>query len=399
MTSTLVTNIAELVTNDPSVGDGSQLGLLPAAAFVIEDESVVWVGRAADAPSADEVLDLDGRAVTPGFVDSHAHLIFAGDRSGEFVSRMSGVMAAVGVGQAGDYTPHGIHSTVYATRRASDGELLANAARLVGEMTRQGITTLEIKSGYGLTVDDEVRSLRLASEFTTETTYLGAHVVPRDTDPSTYVELVTGPMLAACAPYARWIDVFCDQGAFDGDQARAIVRAGVAAGLQPRLHANQMGLGPGVEVAVEVGAASADHCTYLSDADVDALANSTTVATLLPAAEFSTRAPYPDARRLIDAGVTVALATDCNPGSSYTTSLPFCIALAVREMRMTPAEALWSATAGGARALWRNDVGGLTIGSLANFVVLDAPTYVHLAYRPGVPLVTHTFNSGSQVTA
>lgn len=420
MTSTLVTNIAELVTNDPGLGDGTPLGVVADAAMVVEGDSVVWVGRSAGAPSADEVIDVEGRCVIPGFVDSHAHLIFDGDRSAEFVARMareasgssggegeSGGGAASGSvvggaasgssggeadadGESGDYTPRGIHSTVSATRAASDGQLRTNAARLVDEMSRQGITTLEIKSGYGLTVDDEVRALRIASEFTTETTYLGAHVVPRGTDPSAYVALVTGPMLEACAPHARWIDVFCDVGAFDGDQAREIVGAGVAAGLMPRLHANQLGYGPGVQVAVEVGAASADHCTFLTDDDVAALAGSSTVATLLPGAEFSTRAPYPDARRLLGAGVIVALATDCNPGSSYTTSMPFCIAVAVRDMHMSVAEAVWAATAGGARALRRDDVGVLAPGKRADFAVLDAPTHTHLAYRPGVPLVTRT---------
>jgi imidazolonepropionase len=260
-------------------------------------------------------------------------------------------------------------------------------------MRRQGTTTVEIKSGYGLTVADEERSLRLAGELTAETTFLGAHVVP-DGDPDAYVELVTGPMLAAAAPYAKWIDVFCDRGAFTGEQARAVLTAGIAAGLQPRLHANQLEAGPGVQLAVELGAASADHCTHLTPADLDALAGGDTVATLLPGAEFSTRSAYPDARALLDAGVTVALATDCNPGSSYTSSMPFCIALAVREMGMTPAEALWSATAGGARALRRDDVGRLVVGARADLAVLDAPSYLHLAYRPGVPLIRTVLHNG-----
>lgn len=390
VTSTLVTNIGELVTNDPSLGDGTALGVLHDAAFVHDDTAVLWVGSSSAAPGADERLDASGCAVIPGFVDSHAHLIFAGDRTAEFVTRMTGEHASTGEESTG-YSARGIQFTVQATREASDEDLRRNAGHLVAEMARQGITTFEIKSGYGLSVDDEVRSLQIASEFTAETTFLGAHVVPHGSDPAAYVELVCGPMLAACAPYARWIDVFCDQGAFDADQARTIVEAGVEAGLQPRLHANQLGPGPGVQVAVEVGAASADHCTYLSPSDVDALANSSTVATLLPGAEFSTRSPYPDARRLLDAGATVALATDCNPGSSFTTSMPLCIALAVREMHMTPAEALWSATAGGAQALRRVDVGALSVGARADFSVLDAPTYVHLAYRPGVPLIKEAF--------
>ncbi|GAA3913095.1 imidazolonepropionase [Actinoplanes auranticolor] len=378
--SLLVGDIGELVTNDP------ELGVLTDAAVVVEGDRIAWVGAMRDAPAADERLDAGGAAVIPGFVDSHAHLVFAGDRAGEFAARMNGE----------PYTGGGIRTTVAATRAANDDTLRAGARRLVGEARRQGTTTIEIKSGYGLSVEDEARCLRIARELSDETTFLGAHVVPAEFagDPDGYVRLVCGQMLAAAAPYAKWIDVFCDRGAFDGDQAREILTAGAAAGLIPRLHANQLGPGPGVRLAVELGAASADHCTHLSDADVDALAGSPTVATLLPGAEFSTRSPYPDARRLLDAGVTVALATDCNPGSSYTSSMAFCLALAVREMRMTPAEALWAATAGGARALRRDDIGVLRPGARADLAVLDAPSYLHLAYRPGVPLVTTVLHNG-----
>ena len=266
-------------------------------------------------------------------------------------------------------------------------------------MLAQGITTFECKSGYGLTVADEARGVALAARVTPEVTYLGAHVVPPEyaEDPAGYVDLVTGPMLAACAPHARWIDVFCERGAFDGDQARAILAAGSAAGLIARVHANQLGPGPGVQVAVEAGAVSADHCTYLSDADVAALAASGTVATLLPGVEFSTRHPYPDARRLLDAGVTVALATDCNPGSCFTSSMPFCIALAVRDMRMTTREAVWAATAGGARALRRDGAGQLCPGAPADLILLDGPSHAYLAYRPGVPLIAAVWQRGRLV--
>ncbi|WP_084961479.1 imidazolonepropionase [Thermoactinospora rubra] len=353
------------------------------AALVIEHGRVAWVGPSSRAPAADEREDARGGCVIPGFVDSHAHLVFAGDRTEEFNARMSGR----------PYTAGGIRTTVAATRAADDATLERGTARLLEEMRRQGTTTVEIKSGYGLTVEDERRSLAIAARHTEETTFLGAHVVPADMPADDYVRLVTGEMLAACAPYAKWVDVFCERGAFDGDQTREILTAGVKAGLLPRVHANQLGEGPGVQIACELGAASADHCTHLTDADVDALASSGTVATLLPGAEFSTRSPYPDARRLLDAGVTVALATDCNPGSSYTTSMPFCIALAVREMGMTPLEAVRAATYGGARALRRDDVGVLRPGSRADLVILDAPSYVHLAYRPGVPLVRRVVSS------
>ncbi|NKY16068.1 imidazolonepropionase [Streptomyces somaliensis] len=388
--TTLITNIAGLVTNDPSLGDGSPLGLIRDAALAVEGDRVVWIGEASKAPATDNRVDVGGRAVVPGFVDSHSHLVFAGDRTAEFHARMSGR----------PYEAGGIRTTVAATRAATDAELEANLTRYLGEALRQGTTTFETKSGYGLTVEDEARALRIAARHTDEVTYLGAHVVPRDhaDDPAAYVALVTGEMLDACAPHARWIDVFCEKGAFDGDQARAILTAGRARGLHPRVHANQLSHGPGVRLAVELDAASADHCTHLTDEDVDALANSSTVATLLPGAEFSTRAKWPDARRLLDAGATVALSTDCNPGSSFTSSMPFCIALAVRDMGMTPDEAVWSATAGGAAALRRGDVGRLTPGARADLAVLDAPSHVHLAYRPGVPLVTRVWRAGVPVT-
>ncbi|WP_035848467.1 imidazolonepropionase [Kitasatospora azatica] len=384
MTSTLITNIGTLVTNDPS--HPGLLGLVEKAAVVLDGSVITWTGHAADAPAADQVVDAEGRALLPGFVDSHAHLVFAGDRTAEFNARMSG--------QA--YTAGGIRTTVAATRAASDAELSSNVARFVREALRQGTTTIECKSGYGLTVADEARALRIAAEHTPETTYLGAHVVAPEfaDDPAGYVDLVTGEMLDACAPHARWVDVFCERGAFDGDQARAVLTAGIERGLTPRVHANQLGHGPGVQLAVELGAASADHCTHLTDADVSALAESATVATLLPGAEFSTRAPYPDARRLLDAGATVALSTDCNPGSSFTSSMAFCIAVAVREMGMTPDEAVHAATAGGARALRRTDVGRIAPGARADLLLLDAPSPVHLAYRPGVPLTAAVWRAG-----
>ncbi len=380
--SLLIDNIGELVTNDDDT-----LGLRRDAALVVDGDRVGWIGDAGTAPAADTRIDAAGAAVLPGFVDSHAHLVFAGDRAAEFGARMAGE----------PYTGGGIRTTVAATRAASDDTLRRNAARLVGEARRQGTTTLEIKSGYGLSVADEARSLRIARELTAETTFLGAHVVPDGHTPDAYVDLVCGAMLDGAAAYAKWVDVFCDRGAFGEEQARRVLTAGAQRGLGLRVHANQLAAGPGVRLAVELGAASADHCTHLTGADVDALAASDTVATLLPGAEFSTRSPYPDARRLLDAGVRVALATDCNPGSSYTTSMPFCIALAVRDMGMTPAEAVRAATAGGALALRRDDIGRLRVGAPADLMILDAPSYLHLAYRPGVPLIRTVVLNGAPV--
>jgi imidazolonepropionase len=371
----VVDNIGLLVTGDDELRD---------AALVIEDRHVTAVERAGAA--GDSRLDAGGRCVIPGFVDSHTHLVFAGDRGDEFAARMAGAPYAAG----------GIRVTTEATRAASRSELAALAFRRRREALRAGITHIEIKSGYGLSVEAEARSCEVAAELTDDVTFLGAHVVPAEYEhrADDYVALVCGSMLDACAPSCRWIDVFCEEGAFDADQSRVVLAAGRDAGLGLRVHGNQLGPGPGVRLAVEMGAASVDHCTYLADEDVEALAGSDTVATFLPATDFSTRQPYPEARRAIDAGVSVAIATNCNPGSSYTTSMAFCMALAVRDMRMTAAEALAATTAGGARALRRSDVGRLTVGARADLVVLDAPSYSHLIYRPGVPLVAATVVGG-----
>ncbi len=388
MTSVAWTNIGELSTADPSLGEGA-LGVLRDAAIVAVDGVISWVGPSSSCPAADEAHDMAGRAVLPGFVDAHMHPVFAGDRAAEFDARMTGT----------PYTAGGIRTTVAATRAASDADLARNAARLAAEAARQGTTTLEAKSGYGLTVRDEQRSLVAARTVTDETTFLGAHVVPVEyaDRPDDYVELVCGEMLDACAPHAKWADVFIERGAFDRDQARAILEAARAKGLGLRVHANQLTQGEGVRLGVELGAASVDHCTNLGDEDIEALAGSGTVATLVPGAEFSTRSAYAPARRLWDAGVTVAIASDCNPGSSYTTSMPLMIALAVREMGLSPAQAVWAATAGGAASLRRDDIGVLAPGRRADLIALDAPSHVHLAYRPGVPLVTDVWRSADRL--
>ena len=383
MTSVVVDRIGLLVTNDPSLGEGA-LGLVRDAAVVVEGGRIVAVGQSG--LDADERIDAGGRCVVPGFVDSHTHLVFAGDRADEFAARMAGRA----------YEAGGIRVSVAATRAASSAELTALTAGRRAESRRAGITTVEIKSGYGLDVEHEARCLQVASGFTGDTTFLGAHVVPPEFDGRTddYVHHVCTDMLAAASPHARWIDAFCEVGAFDADQCRAVLAAGHAAGLGLRLHANQLGHGPGVQLAVEMGCASADHCTYLSDADIDALAGGDTVATFLPATDFSTRQPYPDARRVVDAGAAIAIATNCNPGSSYTTSMSFCIALAVRDMRLTPEEALAAATVGGAAALRRTDIGAIAPGMRADLVELDAPSYTHLVYRPGMPLIRRVMEAG-----
>jgi imidazolonepropionase len=376
MTAVVIDNIGELVTNDPALGEGP-LGVLRDAALVCEGDRVVAIERAG--ANGDRHLDAAGRCVIPGFVDSHTHLVFAGDRAEEFAARMAGAR----------YEAGGIRITTEATRAATSAELERLGRERLAEARRAGITETEIKSGYGLDVESERRLCEVAARLSDEVTFLGAHAVPSEYTgrADDYVALVCGEMLAACAPHCRWIDVFCERGAFDRDQSRTVLEAGRAAGLGLRVHGNQLGPGPGVGLAVELGAASVDHCTYLDDDDVAALAGGETVATFLPATDFSTREPYPDARRVIDAGVEVAIATNCNPGSSYTTSMTFCMALAVREMGMTIEEALRAATLGGARALRRDDLGRLAPGARADAVVLEAPSYTHLIYRPGVPLV------------
>ena len=385
MSSLAIENIGLLVTNDESLGEGP-LGIVRDATLVFDGDRVAAVER--QAADTDERFDAAGRCVIPGFVDSHTHLVFAGDRSEEFAARMAGK----------PYEASGIRVTTEATRAAGDDELRALAAGRRAEALRAGITHLEIKSGYGLDVDSERRLCEIAGELTDDVTFLGAHAVPEEYEgrADDYVELVCGEMLKGCAPFARWIDVFCERGAFDADQSRAVLEAGRSAGLGLRVHGNQLGPGPGIGLAVEMGAASVDHCTYFDDADIEALAASDTVATLLPATDFSTRQPYPDARRMIEAGVQVAIATNTNPGSSNTTSMGFCIALAVREMGMSIDEALLAATAGSARALRRDDVGRLSTGARADAVLLDASSYIDFVYRPGVPLVDTVFVAGKE---
>ena len=389
MTSKLFFNIGQLVTNDP-LHDGTKLGVIENAALLIEDGVVAWAGPADDAPThhIKKKIDVNGRAVIPGFVDSHNHMIFAGDRSKEFRARMLGE----------SYSAGGIAHTVAKTRAASDEVLRLNAESLFAEAYSSGTTTIECKSGYGLTVEDEKRSLAIAQEFTDETTYLGAHVVPVEykTNPKDYVDLVCGQMLDAALPHAKWIDVFCDKGAFSVEDARTILQAGMKKGLLPRIHANQIQEGGGVKLGVELGVASVDHVSHISVKDIEALSKSKVVATLLPGAEFSTRSAYPDVRPLLEASITVALASDCNPGSSYTTNMPFIIAIAVREMHFSPEQALWSATLGGAKALLRSDVGHLSEGASADFAILKSDSYLHLAYRPGVNLIEQVWRNGLQ---
>lgn len=385
MSTTLLTGIAELTTNDP--GRDGLLGRVRDAAVVIEADRIAWVGAAAAAPAADDRVDLGGRAVLPGWVDAHTHLVSAGDRSEEFEHRMAGRA----------YTAGGIRTTVAATAVASDAELRSALIARRDAARADGTTWLEVKTGYGLDVAAEQRLARLAAEVTPDVTFLGAHVVPDGVDADEYVRIVTGPMLDAVRPHVRWIDVFCERGAFDADQSRAVLEAGRAAGLGLRVHGNQLGEGAGVRLAVELGAASVDHCNHLSSEDVEMLGASDTVATLLPACDLSTREPFAPARALLAAGATITLASNANPGTSNTTSMAFCVATAVLQMRLTVEEAVHAATAGGAAALRRDDVGAIVPGRRADLHVLDAPSVSHLAYRPGMALTRAVWEAGVRV--
>lgn len=386
MSSTAFTNIATLVTNDSTLGEGA-LGVLHGATVVVEDNRIVFVGTGAQS-GVDNEIDCSGKTLLPGFVDSHTHLIFAGDRAQEFSSRSRGEK----------YTAGGITTTVEETRKATDGELHKNAQRLLNEALSFGTTTVEIKSGYGLNESDEARSIEIASQFTAETTLLAAHVVPTEfkNDIDGYVDLIIKKIIPVTN--AKWIDVFCDTGAFTEDQSRRILEAGIAKGLIPRIHANQLQRTNSVQLAIELGAASADHLSNSIDADIQALAASQTVATLLPGAEFSTQHQGKLGRKFLDAGATVAIATDCNPGSSFTTSMPFCIAAAVSLMGFNVEEAVLAATLGGAQALRRTDIGKISQGFQADLALLNTDSYIHLAYRPGVNLISQTYKSGRAVT-
>ena len=396
--SVLITNIGELLTQD------ADATVLRNAAVVFEGERISWIGSSAQAPAADESHDAGGRAGLPGWVDSHTHLVFAGDRTAEFEARMAGESYAAG----------GIAVTVDATRAAGDYDLTRLLLARVAEAAAGGTTYLETKTGYGLDVEQEARSARIAAGVVDEVTFLGAHLVPRGEDADEYTELVCGPMLDAVLPYVRWADVFCETGAFTTEQSRRVLSACADAGLGLRVHGNQLGQGDGVALAVEFGAASVDHVNHLSDADVEALAGTWagtqpvpgTVATCLPACDLSTRQPFPPARRLLDAGAQLAIASNCNPGTSYTSSMGFCVATAVLQMGLTVHEAVRAATYGGALALRRHTgddadgrraVGSLAVGHRADLQLLNAPSATHLAYRPGMPLVHAVWKAGNRV--
>jgi imidazolonepropionase len=395
----ILTGIGELATNHP----GPAEGVIREAALVIQDDTVAWTGPGGDLPAewaGALSLDLEGRAVMPGFVDSHTHLVFAGDRSDEFARRMASESYA-DIAAAGG----GILATVAATRAADREALVQGARRRMERMLATGTTTLEVKSGYGLDTATELLMLEVAAEaaaglpISLRRTFLGAHTVPPDyrTDRAGYVDLVIDEMLPACAPHADYCDVFVEEGAFDLEEARRILVAGQALGLGARVHAEQLGHSGGAALAAELSAVSADHLDHVTAEDAAGMAEAGTVAGLVPGASFQLRHPQAPGPMLWEAGVTVALATDCNPGTSYIESMPFVVALAVTQMGLTVEQAAWAATRGGALSLGMDDRGRLAPGDRADLIILNAPSVAHLAYRPATALVAMVVVAGEIV--
>lgn len=394
----LVTNIGQLVTNDER--NGGLLGVIEGAAVAIEGGDVVWVGldeRIPERYTSHQVCDVAGAAVLPGFVDAHTHAVFAGDRSHEFAMRLSGARYEQILADGG-----GIYSTVRATREATLDELVDASLPRIARMLAAGTTTIEVKTGYGLDTATEVKMLdaidRICNVLPIDTmpTFLGAHVVAPEfaDDRGAYLDLVTGAMLDAVADRVAFVDVFCDTAAFTVSETRRIAEAAQERGLALRVHADQLAHTGGAALAAEVGAVAVDHLDYSSDEDLVSLARAGTVAVLLPGVSYSMREPPPDGRRAWDVGLTVAIATDCNPGTSYIETMPFIISLAVVMSGMTPDEAVWSATRGGALALGLHDRGVVAPRHLGDLVVLDAPSYDHLAYRPDGELVAQVIKRG-----
>jgi imidazolonepropionase len=396
--SLVITDIGQLVTNDETLP--GLLGIVEDAAVAIDGGMIGWVGAWEDLPDeyrSYEMLSVGGSAVLPGFVDSHTHAVFAGDRSREFAMRLEGATYEELQGAGG-----GIYSTVRATRGATLDELVEASLPRIARMLANGTTTIEIKTGYGLDLATEVKMLDAIDQICnvlpidTIPTFLGAHVVaPEFTDDrGSYVDLVAGAMMDAVMDRVAFVDVFCDEAAFTVDETKWIAEAARSRDLGVRLHVEQLGHTGGAALAAEIGAVAADHLDHATDEDLDALVRAGTVGVLLPGVSYSMREPAPDGRRFWDAGLTVAIATDCNPGTAYVETMPFIISLAAVTSGLTPAEAVWSATRGGALALGLHDRAVLTPGMLADLVILDAPTYEHLTYRPDGGLVIQVIKRG-----
>lgn len=393
MSDLFITGIGELTTN---VGSP-----IRDAVVAVENGSITYAGPASDAPDqTGERIDCGGGAVMPGFVDAHTHLVFAGDRSDEFARRLAGESYSE-IAAAGG----GILSTVAATRVATDDELFRLAADRVWRMVRTGTTTIEIKSGYGLDARTELALLAVARRIgeelpvTVKTTFLGAHSVPieyRD-DRDGFVDLLVEEMLPAAAPLADYCDVFVEDGAFSVEEGRRIFTRAAELGMGARVHAEQLGRTGGAMLAAEIGAVSADHLDFANEEDARAMAAAGVAAVLVPGASYTLRSRQAPGSMLLEAGCTVAVATDCNPGTSYFESMVPILSLAVVEMGLTVTEALSAATFGGASSLGLHDRGTMEPGKVADLIVLDAPSARHLVYRPGADLVRRTVKSGVSV--
>ncbi len=403
----VLTGASRLVTLDPAHLDSrGALGVIERGALAARDGRIVWVGREADLAAHVDLsgvalasrFDAGSRAVLPGFVDSHTHFIFAGDRAEEFHQRHAGVSYEELARQG-----NGILSTVRATREASDDDLLALGRSRLRAFAAQGTTTVEGKTGYGLDIPTEARCLAAMHTLSQEPdlptvvpTFLGAHTVPPEFRGSAegrerYVELVRKEMLPAFAGLARFCDVFCEETAFTVAEARRILERARALGYALKLHANQLGPSGGARLAAELGAVSADHLDFASDEELALLREAGVTATLLPGCSFTLSTPFPSVRRYLDAGLRIALATDFNPGTSYSESIQMMIALAVSAMGATLDEALTAATLGGASALaMRDEVGSLEAGKRCDAIVLRGADERELAYHFGVNLVAKT---------
>lgn len=396
--SLVLTGISSLVTNNAD--HGGLLGTIEGAAVAIVDGVVSWVGSADAIPGEYgdlERVDAEGRAVLPGFVDAHTHAVFAGDRADEFSQRAAGATYEEILARGG-----GIHATVAATRAATLDELVAGSTPRIERMLKHGTTTAEVKTGYGLDVVSERKILDAILAIGRDLpidlipTYLGAHVVPQEfvDRREAYLDLVTGEMLDAVATEVRFVDVFCDDAAFSVAETRRVASAANAAGLPMRLHVDQLSASGGAALAAELRVVSADHLDHATGEDFQRLAEAGVVAVLLPGVSWSLKLPAPPGRRAWDAGATVAIATDCNPGTSYIETMPFVIALAVATCGLTVDEAVWAATRGGALALDLPDRGAIEVGGVGDLVIVDADTHAHLAYRPDGGLVAATVKRG-----
>jgi imidazolonepropionase len=406
----LIKNADELLTLSPSIKEDPGLGILRNGAVAIKKDEIFWVGKTDALPKefvlarAGQEIDATGRVVMPGLIDSHTHLVFAGSREHEFEQRVQG-LSYLEIAERGG----GILSTVEATRRASFQELYSLGKKRLDRMLSKGVTTIEAKSGYGLSLRDELKILEVMKALQRDhpidivPTFLGAHTIPKEfkNDRKRYVELLIEEMIPKVAQegLAEFCDVFCEEKAFGLEESRKILERGKEYGLKPKIHADQLSQGAGAELAAEVGAYSADHLEYVSQTGIERMVEKKVTGVLLPGASFFlSMKRYPPAREMIEKGVTVSLATDLNPGSSMTESLPLMMTMGCTLFKMTPKEVIRATTIHAARSMGReNEIGSLDIGKKADLLVLDIPNYQYLPYHFGVDHVERVIKEGKIV--